>query len=218
MSRAPVGTEGSVVAERGVSAGARKSVPVQWSDTRPSVFSGSAWGAGSVAEGSGRCVLDGTGVPGCMRSEAPGSFRTGPRSRIGRSWCRCRRWGHPTRRHRRCRLGGWCQMGLAGSPRWRGWGLAGWRGDGVGLLLWAGPLAGGAGFGGLGRGCGQARAHFWGWECRPSAARRARLTAAAGRLKSASTLGRPRTRALRPPCQRRLRWASLRSTLGRVAR
>ena len=28
----------------------------------------------------------------------------------------------------------------------------------------------------------------------------------------------PRTRARRPPCRRRMRWASLRSTLGRVAR
>lgn len=41
--------------------------------------------------------------------------------------------------------------------------------------------------------------------CRPSTASRARLTAAASRLKSASTLLRPLTRARRPPCLRRIR-------------
>ena len=40
------------------------------------------------------------------------------------------------------------------------------------------------------------------------------LAAAASRLKSASNLARPRTRAWRPPCFRRTRCASLRSTLG----
>jgi hypothetical protein len=39
----------------------------------------------------------------------------------------------------------------------------------------------------------------------PSTARRARFRAAARRLKSASTLGLPRTRARRPPCLRRMR-------------
>jgi putative transposase len=52
----------------------------------------------------------------------------------------------------------------------------------------------------------------------PSAVRRAMLTAAASRLKSASTLFFPRTRARRPPCLRRMRCPSLRSTFGRVAR
>ena len=51
-----------------------------------------------------------------------------------------------------------------------------------------------------------------------SAARRARLTAAASRAKSAAILVVPRTRARRPPWRRRIRWAILRSTLGRVAR
>jgi hypothetical protein len=55
-------------------------------------------------------------------------------------------------------------------------------------------------------------------QCRPSTPSRARLTAAASRLKSAATLTRPRTRTRRPPWRRRTRWASLRSTLGRVAR
>ena len=52
----------------------------------------------------------------------------------------------------------------------------------------------------------------------PSRASRARLTAAARSEKSAPTLSLPRTLARRPPCLRRMRWASLRSTLGRVAR
>ena len=52
----------------------------------------------------------------------------------------------------------------------------------------------------------------------PSTPRRARLTAAASKLKSAATLTSPRTRARRPPWRRRMRWLILRSTLGRVAR
>jgi hypothetical protein len=64
-----------------------------------------------------------------------------------------------------------------------------------------------------------------GWTCQPvlvwrtpRVAKRARLTAAASSLKSRVTRTRPRTRARRPPWRRRSRWASLRSTLGRVAR
>src|SRR4029453_9161891 len=57
-----------------------------------------------------------------------------------------------------------------------------------------------------------------GVQCRPSTPSRARLTAAANRVKSAATLARPRTRTRRPPWRRRTRWASLRSTLGRVER
>ena len=64
---------------------------------------------------------------------------------------------------------------------------------------------------------------------RPSRARRARLTAAARRAKSAATLGLPRTRARRPPWRWRIRraicarpWGGWRcsrpSTWGRVAR
>ncbi len=52
----------------------------------------------------------------------------------------------------------------------------------------------------------------------PRAAMRARFTDAASRAKSAATRARPRTRARRPPCLRRIRWPSLRSTFGRVAR
>ena len=52
----------------------------------------------------------------------------------------------------------------------------------------------------------------------PSATRRARFWAAANKLKSALTLRLPRTRALLPPWRRLTRWASFRSTLGRVAR
>ena len=44
-----------------------------------------------------------------------------------------------------------------------------------------------------------------GWWVVPSVASRARFTAAASRLKSASTLVCPRTRARRPPCRRRIR-------------
>jgi acyl-CoA synthetase (AMP-forming)/AMP-acid ligase II len=51
-----------------------------------------------------------------------------------------------------------------------------------------------------------------------SVARRARLTALAKNRKSASTRSVPRTRARRPPCLRRIRCPSLRSTFGRVAR
>ena len=114
------------------------------------------------------------------------------------------------------RLGGWCQMGV---------GCVGRCGACVSVgVVWgvgrgAGPAVGGSGSAGPGSGVcwGQASAQRVGPLCSPSAARRAMLWAAASRLKSASTLGRPRTRALRPPCQRRLRCASLRSTLGRVA-
>ena len=52
----------------------------------------------------------------------------------------------------------------------------------------------------------------------PSTPSRAMFTAAASSEKSAATLAVPRTRARRPPCRRRIRWAILRSTLGRVAR
>ena len=51
----------------------------------------------------------------------------------------------------------------------------------------------------------QATAHPVGVEWSPRTLRRARLAAAARRLKSASTLGLPRTRARRPPCLRRMR-------------
>ena len=67
-------------------------------------------------------------------------------------------------------------------------------------------------------GVGRLGAHRCGVERSPSTPRRAMLAAAASRLKSASTLARPRMRAWRPPCFRRLRCASLRSTLGRTAR
>ena len=50
-----------------------------------------------------------------------------------------------------------------------------------------------------------------------SLARRARLAAAARRLKSAATRSFPRTLARLPPCLRLMRWPSLRSTFGRVA-
>jgi hypothetical protein len=53
---------------------------------------------------------------------------------------------------------------------------------------------------------------------RPRVASLARLMAAARREKSAATRTRPRVRARRPPWRRRMRWAILRSTLGRVAR
>jgi len=52
----------------------------------------------------------------------------------------------------------------------------------------------------------------------PSRARRAKLIAAASKAKSCAMRSRPRTRARRPPCLRRIRCAILRSTLGRVAR
>ncbi len=52
----------------------------------------------------------------------------------------------------------------------------------------------------------------------PRVARRARLIAAARNRKSASTRSVPRTRARRPPCRRRIRCPSFRSTFGRVAR
>jgi hypothetical protein len=53
---------------------------------------------------------------------------------------------------------------------------------------------------------------------RPRTASRARFTAAARSAKSAPTLSRPWTRARLPPWRRRMRWASLRSTFGPVAR
>ena len=131
-------------------------------------------------------------------------------------------------------LGGWCQIGV----RWAG---AGWRrwwcGAWAGGVVWRGlsgaqPRAGvgqsgarragvgqsGARRAGVGQSGAQPRAHRSGVECSPSTPRRAMLAAAARRLKSASTLARPRTRAWRPPCFRRTRCASLRSTLGRTAR
>src|SRR5829696_3569743 len=52
----------------------------------------------------------------------------------------------------------------------------------------------------------------------PRVAKRARLVAAARSFQSWATRTSPRTRARRPPWRRRSRWASLRSTLGRVAR
>jgi hypothetical protein len=58
-------------------------------------------------------------------------------------------------------------------------------------------------------------AHPAGWWLSPSMARRARFTAASS-WKSAATFVLPRTRARRPPCLRRMRWAILRSTVGRV--
>ena len=58
---------------------------------------------------------------------------------------------------------------------------------------------------------------FWVFRCCIRArASRAMLCAAARCAKSAATLARPRTRAWRPPCFRRMRWPILRSTLGLV--
>ena len=113
-------------------------------------------------------------------------------------------------------LGGWCQMGV--------W-CAGVGGGGAGAVsgrvLWCGGVCWGLSgrcWAGVGRSGAQPRAHRCCVECSPSTPRRAMLAAAASRLKSASTLARPRTRAWRPPCFRRTRCASLRSTLGRTAR
>ena len=115
-------------------------------------------------------------------------------------------------------LGGWCQMGV--------W-CAGVGGGGAGVgavsgrVLWCGGVCWGLSgrcWAGVGRSGAQPRAHRCGVERSPSTPRRAMLAAAASRLKSASTLARPRTRAWRPPCFRRTRCASLRSTLGRTAR
>jgi hypothetical protein len=50
----------------------------------------------------------------------------------------------------------------------------------------------------------------------PRFPRRARLTAATRRPKSAPTFSMPRTRARRPPCLRHMRWPSFRSTLALV--
>lgn len=55
-------------------------------------------------------------------------------------------------------------------------------------------------------------------QCTPSIASRARLAAAAKKEKSCLTRSHPRTRALRPPCLRRIRCPIFRSTFGRVAR
>jgi hypothetical protein len=96
-------------------------------------------------------------------------------------------------RSARCRLGGWVRVARE-SP--------------------SGPVAAG-GHAGLAHAATQPSD---GVQCRPSTPSRARLTAAASRLRSAATLTRPRTRTRRPPWRRRTRWASLRSTLGRVAR
>ena len=116
----------------------------------------------------------------------------------------------------RTALGGWCQMGV--------W-CAGVGGGGTGAVsgrvLWCGGVCWGLSgrcWAGVGRSGAQPRAHRCGVERSPSTPRRAMLAAAASRLKSASTLARPRTRAWRPPCFRRTRCASLRSTLGRTAR
>ena len=113
-------------------------------------------------------------------------------------------------------LGDWCQMGV--------W-CAGVGGGGTGAVsgrvLWCGGVCWGLSgrcWAGVGRSGAQPRAHRCGVERSPSTPRRAMLAAAASRLKSASTLARPRTRAWRPPCFRRTRCASLRSTLGRTAR
>ncbi len=51
-----------------------------------------------------------------------------------------------------------------------------------------------------------------------STPRRAMLTSAASRTKSAAILALPRMRARRPPWRRRISCPILRSTLGRVAR
>lgn len=55
------------------------------------------------------------------------------------------------------------------------------------------------------------------WMVTSSVARRARLIAAARRLKSAFTFARPRTRARLPLCRRRIKWPIFRSIFGRVA-
>ena len=113
-------------------------------------------------------------------------------------------------------LGGWCQMGV-----WCDGVGGGGAGAGSGRALWCGGVCWGLSgrcWAGVGRLGAQPRAHRCGVERSPSTPRRAMLAAAASRLKSASTLARPRTRAWRPPCFRRMRCASLRSTLGRTAR
>ena len=113
-------------------------------------------------------------------------------------------------------LGGRCQMGV-----WCAGVGGGGAGAGSGRALWCGGVCRGLSgrcWAGVGRSGAQPRAHRSGVERSPSTPRRAMLAAAARRLKSASTLARPRTRAWRPPCFRRMRCASLRSTLGRTAR
>lgn len=125
-------------------------------------------------------------------------------------------------------LGGWCRTGFGRRSRVAGEGHVGrfwwwwvWcrrRGHGVSGVgqRFVGAFRGaGAGIWAVDR---QVVVHPVGVERKPSTERRARLVAAASRLKSASTLGVPRTRARRPPCRRRIMWPSLRSTLGRVAR
>ena len=89
-------------------------------------------------------------------------------------------------------LGGWCQMGV--------W-CAGVGGGGAGAVsgrvLWCGGVCWGLSgrcWAGVGRSGAQPRAHRCGVERSPSTPRRAMLAAAASRLKSASTLARPRTR------------------------
>ena len=122
-------------------------------------------------------------------------------------------------------LGGWCQMGVWCAGVGGGGAGVGVGGGGAGAVsgrvLWCGGVCWGLSgrcWAGVGRSGAQPRAHRCGVERSPSTPRRAMLAAAASRLKSASTLARPRTRAWRPPCFRRTRCASLRSTLGRTAR
>src|SRR6266487_3544422 len=125
-------------------------------------------------------------------------------------------------------LGGWCLCGTSGarSGGWsRGRGLRRFS-EVVGRFGLPGPVGPG-GSGGCGAVWGvvclvlgghAATAHPAMVERSPRTASRARLCAAARRLKSASILAVPRIRARRPPWRWRIRWASFRSTFGRVAR
>ena len=107
-------------------------------------------------------------------------------------------------------LGRWCPMGLTG-----GW--CGRRRDMAAVVVRP-PLAGGI-TAGSSAGCyAGVTAHPSGLKCTPRTAKRARLVAAASSRQSCATRSRPRTRARRPPCLRRSRCASLRSTVGRWAR
>jgi hypothetical protein len=118
-------------------------------------------------------------------------------------------------------LGGWCF-----SPCWRGRCLAP-----LPLAGEVGAVAPGEGPGLGGGPWGQSRQTGaptgatvrWTWgpqrrQATPRTASRARFTAAASRAKSHLIFSRPRMRARRQPCLRRIRWPILRSTLGLVAR
>src|SRR6266511_3262598 len=106
-------------------------------------------------------------------------------------------------------LGGWCRPGAVGLD------VAGWAAP----ARWCGPgePPGRHELGGSTPQLGATIQFPLGPPMIPSTPKRAALAAAASRAKSAATLGRPRTRARRPPWRRRIRWPILRSTFGRVA-